>query len=93
MSIPSARLATAALCVLPGALMGMSSDGTGRGGRYRYAAATGRVDWVGGLQGFSRQVSGTEVYRDPLRTLNVRVSYRARAGGNESSMDCYREGA
>jgi hypothetical protein len=76
-----------------GSYTGMSRDGTGRGGRYRYDAATGRVDWVGGLQGFTGQVSGTEVYRDTQGVLNVRVSYTARAGGNESSMDCYREGA
>ncbi len=45
------------------------------------------------MRGFSGQVSGTGVYRDAQCTLNVRVSYRARAGGNESATDRRREGA
>lgn len=74
-----------------GTYTGISRDGTGGGGRYRYSAATGTVEWIGGLRGFSGIPTGTRVTRDPRAGILITVSYQVRAGGSEYSLECARE--
>ena len=74
-----------------GSYTGLSSDGTGAGGRYRYDPASGQVDWVDGLRGFSGFPTGTRVSRDARGAPLITVTYQVREGGSEYSMDCARE--
>jgi hypothetical protein len=81
------------LRILPGgAYTGLSTSGTGQQGRYSYDPATGKIDWAGGLQGFSYVLQGSALESNG-GTPFISVHYQLRAGGSINSMSCVRAGA
>jgi hypothetical protein len=63
------------------------------GGTYRYAydAATGRLTWPGGLQGFFGRVEDSEASVAPDGDVLITVNYRVREGGSLFDLTCQRE--
>lgn len=78
------------LRILPGgAYTGLSTSGTGQQGRYAYDAATGKIDWAGGLQGFSYPLQASALESNGGAPF-ITIHYRLREGGSINSMSCVR---
>jgi hypothetical protein len=90
------------LRILPGdAYQGLSTTGGGPQSRFSYDPATGKIDWVGGLQGFSFPIQGSALESNPLTPATVAngagspsivIHYQLRAGGSINSISCVRTG-
>jgi hypothetical protein len=81
------------LRILPGgAYTGLSTSGTGRQGRFVYDSATGKIDWAGGLEGFSYALRGSALESNG-GTPFIAIHYQVREGGSINSMSCVRAGA
>jgi hypothetical protein len=78
------------LRILPGGTYtGLSTSGIGEQGRYSYDPATGKIDWAGGLRGFSYTLKGSALESNGKGPF-IAIHYQLREGGSINSMSCVR---